>query len=53
MLKEGFYNGEFDEMTYWIHYYSFKAMSPFFNKILITEEPKEPEQPDEEEEPAQ
>lgn len=53
MLKEGFYNGEFDEMTYWIHYYSFKAMSPFFNKILITEEPQEPEQPDEEEEPAQ
>nr|DAX71291.1 MAG TPA: major capsid protein [Caudoviricetes sp.] len=53
MLKEGFYNGEFDEMTYWIHYYSFKAMSPFFNKILITEEPKEPEQPYEEEEPAQ
>ena len=44
MLKEGFYNGEFDEMTYWIHYYSFKAMSPFFNKILITEAPKE--QPD-------
>lgn len=44
MLKEGFYNGEFDEMTYWIHYYSFKAISPFFNKILITEAPKE--QPD-------
>lgn len=54
MLKEGFYNGEFDEMTYWIHYYSFKAMSPFFNKILITEEPQEPEQPEEDsEEPAQ
>lgn len=53
MLKEPFYNGEFDEVTHWIHYYSFKAMSPFFNKILITEEPKEPEQPDEEEEPAQ
>lgn len=44
MLKEPFYNGEYDEMTYWIHYYSFKAMSPFFNKILITEAPKE--QPD-------
>lgn len=41
MLKEPFYNGEFDEVTHWIHYYSFKAMSPFFNKILITEEPKE------------
>lgn len=55
MLKEGFYNGEFDEMTYWIHYYSFKAMSPFFNKILITEEPQESEQPAEgsDEEPAQ
>lgn len=51
MLKEGFYNGEFDEMTYWIHYYSFKAMSPFFNKILITEEHKQPEE--DSEEPAQ
>lgn len=36
MLKQPFYNGEFDEVTHWIHYYSFKAMSPFFNKILIT-----------------
>lgn len=45
MLKEPFYNGEFDEVTHWIHYYSFKAMSPFFNKILITEAPKE--KPDE------
>lgn len=51
MLKEPFYNGEYDEMTYWIHYYSFKAMSPFFNKILITEEPKKPEE--DSEEPAQ
>ena len=41
MLKEPFYNGEFDEVTHWIHYYSFKAISPFFNKILITEEPQE------------
>ena len=41
MLKEPFYNGEFDEVTHWIHYYSFKAMSPFFNKILITEAPNE------------
>lgn len=40
MLKEPFYNGEFDEVTHWIHYYSFKAISPFFNKILITEAPK-------------
>ncbi|WWT40394.1 capsid and scaffold [Staphylococcus phage PT1-9] len=41
MLKEPFYNGEFDEVTHWIHYYSFKAISPFFNKILITSEPQE------------
>lgn len=41
MLKEPFYNGEFDEVTHWIHYYSFKAISPFFNKILITSEPAE------------
>ena len=38
MLKQPFYNGEFDEVTHWIHYYSFKAMSPFFNKILVTSE---------------
>ena len=37
MLKEPFYNGEFDEVTYWIHYYSFKAISPFYNKVVITE----------------
>ena len=36
MLKQPFYNGEFDEVTYWIHYYSFKAISPFFNKVVIT-----------------
>lgn len=35
MLKEPFYNGEFDEVTYWIHYYSFKAISPFYNKVVI------------------
>lgn len=45
MLKQPFYNGEFDEVTHWIHYYSFKAISPFFNKILITSEPEE--QPEE------
>ena len=38
MLKQPFYNGEFDEVTHWLHYYSFKAVSPFFNKILITSE---------------
>lgn len=48
MLKQPFYNGEFDEVTHWIHYYSFKAISPFFNKILITSEPEEvPEEPEE------
>lgn len=35
MLKQPFYNGEYDEVTYWLHYYSFKAISPFYNKILI------------------
>lgn len=38
MLKPPFYNGEFDEITYWLHYYSFKSMSPFFNSILISGE---------------
>lgn len=41
MLKEPFYNGEFDEVTYWIHYYSFKAISPFYNKVVITEKATE------------
>ena len=36
MLKEPFYNGEFDETTHWIHYYSMKAISPFYNKVVIT-----------------
>lgn len=36
MLKEPFYNGEFDEVTYWVHYYSMKAISPFYNKVVIT-----------------
>ena len=35
MLKTPFYNGEFDEVTYWIHYYSFKSVSPFYNSILL------------------
>lgn len=35
MLKQPFYNGEFDEITYWLHYYSFKSMSPFYNSVLI------------------
>lgn len=37
MLKEPFYNGEYDEVTYWLHYYSFKALSPFYNNIRIGE----------------
>lgn len=36
MLKQPFYNGEFDEITYWLHYYSFKAMSPFYNSVLVS-----------------
>lgn len=36
MLKEPFYNPEFDEVSHWIHYYSMKAISPFYNKILVT-----------------
>ena len=38
MLKPPFYNGEFDEITYWLHYYSFKSMSPFYNSILVSGE---------------
>lgn len=37
MLKKPFHNAEFDEVTYWIHYYSFKSISPFFNNIVIKE----------------
>ena len=43
MLKEPFYNPEFDEVTHWIRYYSMKAISPFYNKILITGPATEPE----------
>lgn len=35
MLKS-FYNPEYDEMNYWIHYYSMKSVSPFYNNVLIT-----------------
>lgn len=37
MLKLPFYNPEFDENTYWLHYYSFKSMSPFYNSIVVSE----------------
>jgi len=36
MLKQPFNNPEFDEVTYWLHYYSFKSMSPFFNSLLVS-----------------
>jgi len=36
MIKEPFYNGDMDETTHFFHYYSQKAVSPFYNKILIT-----------------
>lgn len=36
LIKPPFYNGEFDEVTYWLHYYSTKAISPFYNKIVVT-----------------
>lgn len=35
MLKTPFYNPEFDEVTYWIHYYASKQMSPFYNSIVV------------------
>lgn len=35
MLKTPFYNGEFDEVTYWLHYYSSKSVSPFYNSIKV------------------
>lgn len=35
MLKQPFYNGETDEVTYWIHYYSMKSISPFYNKVVL------------------
>lgn len=41
LLPTYFYNNEFDEYTYFMHYYSFKAISPFYNKLLITQAPAE------------
>lgn len=37
MLKQAFYNGEFDEWQYWLHLESNKRVSPFYNKIVIKE----------------
>lgn len=42
MLKAPFYNPEVDEVTYWIHYYSMKAISPFYNKVLVKGKTAEP-----------
>lgn len=39
MLKKPFNNPEFNEVTYWIHYYSFKSVSPFYNNISIVGTP--------------
>lgn len=36
LLPSYFYNNEFDEYTYFMHYYSFKAVSPFYNKVVIS-----------------
>lgn len=35
MLKPPFYNGEFDEVQHWIHYYSNKIYLPWYNNIVI------------------
>lgn len=40
MLKQPFYNGETDEVTYWIHYYSMKSISPFYNKVVLKKKKK-------------
>lgn len=40
MLKEPFYNPEFDEVHHWIHYYSGKYVSPFYNKVVIQGKPE-------------
>ena len=34
LLPTYFYNNEMDEYTYWLHYYSFKAISPFYNMLI-------------------
>lgn len=35
LAPTSFYNNELDEYTYWLHYYSFKAISPFYNKLTF------------------
>ena len=34
-MVKSFYNPEFDEVNYWLHYYSTKAVSPFYNNIVL------------------
>lgn len=36
MLQKPFENPEFGETTHWLHYYTRKLVSPFYNNILIT-----------------
>lgn len=36
LLPKTFYNGDLDEYNYFMHYYSFKAISPFYNKLVLT-----------------
>lgn len=36
MIQKPFENPEFGETTHWIHYYTRKLVSPFYNNILIT-----------------
>lgn len=40
LLPTYFYNNEMDEYTYWMHYYSFKAISPFYNKVCVEVAPE-------------
>ena len=35
MLQKPFENPEFGNVTHWLHYYSSKQVSPFYNSILI------------------
>lgn len=38
MLQDPFRDGERGEVTWWLHYYQNKIISPFYNKIVITQE---------------
>lgn len=45
LAPTAFYNNEMDEYTYWMHYYSFKAVSPFYNKLVLEVDPDKVERP--------